>query len=284
MAGLGRLQVASVEDVHDARVAARRLRSMLKTFRPLLDARRARLYRIDLRSFARALGGVREADVRRELLLSLGRDERSVTPAAFQRLARLLDKESITARDSLQRHLAEPGWTALCRALEGHAENDRLLARRDAGLDEMLELVGKPWRRAGRLIEREPEEAAELHELRLALKHCRYALEPVAGVAPKSAARLLRRLRDAQNALGDHRDTVLALHWVRSNERALGRSLVARLTPLLEAREDTLRRKSIRRSGRLPGSYQDWRRASRRADAARQEVKPIRPQSTAGRS
>ena len=53
------LEAAGVEDIHQARVAARRLRSLLKTFRPLLEPRRARLYRVDLRSFARALAAVR---------------------------------------------------------------------------------------------------------------------------------------------------------------------------------------------------------------------------------
>ncbi len=70
LAAAAALESAGVDDVHRGRVAARRLRSLLKTFRPLLEPRRARLYRVDLRSFARGLAGVREADVRREILMS----------------------------------------------------------------------------------------------------------------------------------------------------------------------------------------------------------------------
>lgn len=264
-AGAARLATASVDDVHDARVAARRLRSLLKTFRPLLDARRARLYRVDLRSFARGLAGAREADVRRELLVALGKHESSVSPAGFHRLDRLLEQQSLAARDSLRRHLAEPGWAALCRALERHAASERLLVVRDANLARLLELVEESWHEAVRLMDEEPDEPAGLHELRLALKHCRYALEPVADVAPKSSARLMRRLRGAQDAIGEHRDLLLARHWVMANERSLGRLLVRRLLPLLETREEALLRRAAARSSKVLPAYREWRRAVRRA-------------------
>lgn len=263
--GATRLPAATVDDVHDARVAARRLRSLLKTFRPLLDPRRARLYRIDLRSFARSLAGAREADVRRELLVELGRREPSVSPSGYQRLGRLLDERSLAAREGLHRRLAEPGWAALCRALERQGASERLLVVRDADLARMLELVEVSWSKAVLLMKEEPEDVAGLHALRLAFKHCRYALEPVADVVPKSASRLLRRLRGAQDAIGLHRDLLLARHWVSANERSLGRSLVQRLQPLLETREATLLHKAAVRSRRVLPAYREWRRAARRA-------------------
>ena len=114
----------------------------------------------------------------------------------------------------------------------------------------------------------QPEDVAGLHELRLAFKHCRYALEPVGDVAPKAAARLLRRLRGAQDAIGEHRDLLLARHWVRANERSLGRPLVQRLQPLLEARETALLKRAAARSARVLPAYREWRRAARRARKA----------------
>ncbi len=88
--------------MHRGRVAARRLRSLLKTFRPLLESRRARLYRVDLRSFARGLAG-------------------SIPPADLEQLASLLEDACIAARDALHRHQREPGWASLLAALERHA-------------------------------------------------------------------------------------------------------------------------------------------------------------------
>jgi CHAD domain-containing protein len=253
-----------VEDVHRARVSARRLRSVLKTFGPLFEPRRARLYRVDLRSFARALAGVREADVRRELLAGIADRDDAVPPAARGRLGQLLEDASIGARDALSRHRGEPGWAALCAALGRHAASDALIVDREASLARVMRMVSSAWRKPARLLEAKPESAEELHELRLALKHCRYALEPVADVAPKAAVKLLRRLRAAQDAIGEHRDLLLAEHWLRSKERQLGREISARLVSDLQRREQQLRRRAARRTRKVLEAYVEWRSATRR--------------------
>ena len=264
LAAAAALESAGVEDVHRGRVAARRLRSLLKTFRPLLEPRRARLYRVDLRSFARGLAGVREADVRREILMSAATRDGTIPPADLEQLASLLEDACIAAREALHRHHREPGWAALLAALERHAAGRHLVVNHAAGLDEVLDLVVASWRRPVRLLEAEPESIADLHELRLSLKHCRYALEPVADVAPKSTARLLRRLRDAQDCIGEHRDTVLARHWVRSNERLLGRDFAARLAVDLDGRESVLRHRAKKRGKKVLAAWRAWRSAIRR--------------------
>jgi CHAD domain-containing protein len=253
-----------VEDVHKARVAARRLRSVLKTFGSLLEPRRARLYRVDLRSFARALAGAREADVRRELLAAIADRDASIPPEARARLDLALEDACIGARETLRRHRGEPGWAALCAALARHASSDALIVDRQASLAEVLALVARAWRKPARMMRAQPETTEELHELRLALKHCRYALEPVADVAPKPTARLLQRLRGAQDAIGEHRDLILAEHWLQSNERQLGRDLSMRLVANLQRRERQLRRRAARRSGKVLEEYSRWRAATRR--------------------
>ncbi|NJD31579.1 MAG: CHAD domain-containing protein [Gammaproteobacteria bacterium] len=259
-----RLGTAGSTDIHHGRVAARRLRSLLKTYGPLLDERRTRLMRADLRSFARTLSAVREADVRRDLLTSLVRNEPGVAPSSLKRLMIRLEDLCLEARASLRRHAAEPHWTALRAAVEDEAAMRGLVVRRDAGLDDLLELVEESWRKAVRLLEQEPKEAAELHELRLALKHCRYALESVADVQPKAVARLLRRLRGAQDSIGEHRDTLLADHWVRLNERSLGRPLTGRLLELLKQHERRTRKRAAGRAAKVLAAYGDWRAAIRR--------------------
>ena len=265
---------AGVEDVHRARVAARRLRSILKTFRPLLEPRRARLYRVDLRSFARALAAVREADVRHDILDGIARRDGSIAEADRERLESLLQDARIAAREALRRHQAEPGWLALHRALARHAAGEALFVDRDVSLSEVLGLVQRSWRRPVRMLADEPRSTTELHELRLAFKHCRYALEPVADVAPKASARLMRRLRAAQDCIGEHRDTLLADHWVRSNERLLGRELTDRLVSDLASRERLLRRRAAKRCGRVLEAWRDWRDATARLRKERSTGRP----------
>jgi CHAD domain-containing protein len=267
-AALAVLDGATVDEVHDARVAARRLRSMLKTFGPLLDERRARLYRTHLRTFARTLGTAREADVRRQLLLELTGKDASIATVDRRRLGVLIEDACLASREQLKRHVAEPGWQKVRAALQREAANGRLLAARDAGLGELARLAARAWRRSVKLLRRRPSSTIELHELRLALKHCRYALEPIADVSPKATARLLRRLRAAQDRIGEHRDTLLAEHWVREHERALGRPLVGYLVERLGEREEELRRQSATRAARVLDAWRSWRDATRRVRQA----------------
>jgi CHAD domain-containing protein len=241
---------------------------VLKTFRPLLDERRARLYRADLRTFAQSLGAARESDVRRVLLLEVARSDAAIAPADRRRLTVLLEDACIASREQLRRRLTEPGWAVLCRALDRDAASRALFAVRNAELADVVALVAEAWRRPVKLLRLKPVTTAELHELRLAFKHCRYALEPIADVAPKATARLLRRLRAAQDRIGEHRDTLLAEHWVREHERSLGRLLVAHLVDDLQAIEEALRRQSATRAAKVLAAWQAWRDATRRVRKA----------------
>jgi CHAD domain-containing protein len=258
-----RADAAAEGTIHDGRVAARRLRSVLKTFRPLLDAGRAQEYRADLRSFAAALGEVRESDVRRDLLTAVSLGDGRVSPTAHRRLRALLEASCATARDTLRQRLAEPAWSELSRRLRRQRTGRPLLVVRTAGLADVLEQVARTWRKPLQILRHEPRSAAELHELRLALKHCRYALETVAGVAPDETARLLRRLRAAQDRIGDHRDVVLAQHWLHEHEQTLGAALAGWLLDDLARRERKLRREGARRAARLPTAWEAWRAATR---------------------
>jgi CHAD domain-containing protein len=271
---IARLGESSVEDVHQGRVAARRLRSILKTFGPLFDARWARLYRMDLRSFARALAMVREADVHGEVLRDAVGSREALRSAELARLAAALQLARSDARDHLRKRATEHGWRALTASLAERAEQPVRIARPDAGMPELVGLADRAWRKANRLMKRRPQEAQALHELRLALKHCRYALEIVADVEPRSAARLLRRLRRAQEAIGAHRDTITAAHWIRSRERTLGRATVRRLEAFLVEREAGLRRDAAAQSAKVPPAYEAWREA----------IRPLRKEARSGRA
>jgi CHAD domain-containing protein len=262
-AAAGRLPDAGSDDVHDGRVAARRMRSLLKTFRPMLDVRCARLMRADLRSFARSLALVREADVRRDLLVGLSASDPTLAPEELQRLATILDDRCLEARSSLARHVGEPGWAALAAAVQGEAAIADLRIRPDVELGDVLGRVNHSWTTAVRRLESEPTDTAGLHALRLALKHGRYALEPVADVVPDEVSRLLRRLRAAQEGIGEHRDIVLAGHWVSSNERALGGNLTRHLVALLARRERRLRARAARLARRVLPAVRRWRKATR---------------------
>ena len=99
--------------------------------------------------------------------------------------------------------------------------------------------------------------------------YCFTELAPLGSVVRGSDGRdalerLLRRLRGAQDRIGEHRDTLLAEHWVRENERALGRPLVGRLVAGIGIREQRLRRQSAARAAKVLEAWQAWRDATGR--------------------
>jgi CHAD domain-containing protein len=262
-AAAARLPDADSDDVHDGRVAARRMRSLLRTFRPMLDVRCARLMRADLRSFARSLALVREADVRRDLLLELSSSDPGLAAVDLRRLVTMLDDRCLEARSSLARHVAEPGFAALAASVQSESAIADLRIRPDVPLGDALRCVNDSWKKAVRRLEREPTDTAGLHELRLALKHGRYALETVADVAPDEVSHLLRRLRTAQEAIGEHRDLVLAGHWLSSNGIALGGYLTRRLLADVGRGEERLRVQAVRRARQVLPALRRWQKATR---------------------
>ncbi|HWL81796.1 MAG TPA: CHAD domain-containing protein [Roseomonas sp.] len=210
------------EAVHQLRVAARRLRSCLRLFRPVLDGPALRALDASLRDFARALGEAREWDVflgemGAELAAALGPDRR------WARLLRAAEARRLAAYTQLRTMLDGPAF----RKLVWQAV--RAAALRDWGAPEGADappplrdlaagLLSKRHRKLlkeGRHIETLSDEA--LHELRLKAKRLRYAAELFAPLWPgKPARRFLKRIAALQQALGVANDTVTARALVAS--------------------------------------------------------------------
>lgn len=207
------------EDVHQARVATRRLRSDLRTFRSLVDVEWAVGIRDELAWIAAELGAVRDADVLDERLRRLvtGLPEQDARGAAA--LLRRLAAERAAARTRLLGGLDSERYVRLLDSLEDAAVNPRCQPESDArAADVVAELVRRPWKHlAGAVDALGPEPADEaLHEVRIHAKRCRYAAEAVAPVAGKPAQRLADAVAGVQSVLGDFHDAVVAEEWLRS--------------------------------------------------------------------
>lgn len=226
------------EAVHQLRVASRRLRSALATYRPVLDAEVAAGLVAELRWLGGALGEARDAQVLRLRLDDLVAaqpagpdlgsaaqridDELEHREAAGRRAAdevlageryrRLLDDLELLVCDSpLTSYAATPGR----RLVPGLVAVDLRRVRRRH----------RAWRRAVRAAEQgagDPEAAeAALHGVRKAAKRLRYAAEAAVPVAGDRAADLAARAEALQDLLGEHQDTVVARAVLReSGERA----------------------------------------------------------------
>jgi CHAD domain-containing protein len=90
-----------IEDVHDMRVAIRRIRSALRLLRPYFKRSALRRYNTELRQLAWSLGEVRDLDVLIEDMRVYQRKLKAVQQAALQEAIDVLDGEREAARLAL---------------------------------------------------------------------------------------------------------------------------------------------------------------------------------------
>ncbi len=197
--------------VHQSRVAIRRMRSLLKLFRPVVDGPAWREWDSQLRDLAQALGMARDWDV---FLMGIGPG----TLAALEGDARIRRLLGAAGRER------DAAYAALGVLLDS-AEFRRtiwlglqLVVLRPGGAAEQplgpfaATLLRKRWKRLKRAgAAMEELDSTALHEMRLDAKRLRYAAEPFAALWPgRAARRFTRRLADLQEALGLANDATVA--------------------------------------------------------------------------
>jgi len=211
------------EDVHQARVAARRLRSDLRSFKRLLVREWRKPLQDELRWLGGELGAVRDADVLLERLQAqvAALPERDREQGAA--LIGVLERQRERARRALLAAMRSERYLALIERLVDAAQNPQTVPDADERADRLLpRLVRKPWKRLARAASDLDASSRddELHQVRIRAKRARYAAEAAAKVVGKPAARHAKAIARLQTVLGDHQDAVVAEGWLRDNSRA----------------------------------------------------------------
>jgi CHAD domain-containing protein len=210
--------------VHDMRVAARRLRSTLRTFRSVVGQGRSRAVGSELKWLSDVLGDARDAEVlARDLAAGV-----AATPVdlvlgpVLATVDRHLARAAADADAALRSALDSARYEALLASLDALVDAPATTGRAARPAARALpKLVGKAYRRADRAAARvptAPDRDAALHEVRKAVKRLRYAAEVAAPVIGAPAERTRKRARRVQRVLGDHHDTVV----LRSTLREVG--------------------------------------------------------------
>ena len=267
-AGLGRLldhdcriraaaPDADVEDIHQARVATRRLRSDLNTLKPLLDPVWVGHVREDLRTVGEALGAVRDTDVLTASLRDAGAGERLIQVLGAQRAASL-ERLHEMMNERLYVDLLDRLHAAIVRP----PVIDRPLAGRKA-CRVLPPLVDRSWKKLRREVRsggRSPGDD-QLHEVRKRAKQLRYASELSVPVVGKPAKRMAKAAESLQTLLGDHHDAVVARAWLIQVGNGASAEPVGDLAALI-AEEDE-RKKEL--SGTWRSCYRRMTKPRRRA-------------------
>jgi CHAD domain-containing protein len=225
------------EAVHQARVAVRRLRSDLRTFRELVDARWAGRLRQELRWLGGELGAVRDYDV----FISRLRAAAARSGAAADPSIAILVAAARAARSKARAHMADalrtPRFARLRERLALAARAPRLtLAARLAASQAFPRIIKRRRKRIMRAVRdlTTRPSLASLHRIRILAKRLRYAAEAIEGAGCTGAAALARAAEGVQGVLGELNDAASSCAALRRLRTKPGLALAANAMLALE--------------------------------------------------
>ena len=204
------------EELHQMRVAVRRMRAMLKAARPLLDRDWADELRAELGWLGRALGPVRDADVLIERLRGRATAFGDTGREAVETLIKALVADRETARAEMLTVLNSRRYTALLRQLAAAVSQPLPTATGRAGATPLVELVHAEYRRLSKAVRAAGDDPSDevLHSLRIHGKRLRYTGELAATSGRKPVRKLVESTVALQDVLGEHQDACVAQHRV----------------------------------------------------------------------
>ncbi|HUY25614.1 MAG TPA: CHAD domain-containing protein [Candidatus Saccharimonadales bacterium] len=274
---LARLPLASdAEASHDARVALRRLRSASIGFSDCLAADKRWTRR--LRWAERALGGLRDAEVRLELLdealgpVAVSRDRSDDPRIAAEPGGPIVMDRAGPIRPGL-RGLEMEARRALADSTAAEIARHRELALTQEAMERYQSLARPPQVRRGhkgvtpvillgeqqlpRLFKRAGRGAhtdSDLHRRRVQTRKLRYRLELFAPVLGPGHQTVLQELRQVQSLLGRFHDLVVLSAWIDDSSRALRHELrpaLRRLTMRVSLEQQVAKEAADSEMGRL---------------------------------
>jgi triphosphatase len=196
------------EELHDMRVATRRLRAALKLYSDALPKRSER-YERDLRWVGGALGEVRDLDVH---LQRLSEEAASRNGEVLEEVVSLLRERRVEARRGMLEALDSNRYERLIANFSATLRRGRSPSPTAPILEAAPNLVRDRYKKvrksANTLSEDSPPE--HFHELRKKGKRLRYAWEPLQEIYGKPAQKMVKLLKNMQDDLGDHQDLIVA--------------------------------------------------------------------------
>ncbi len=203
------------DSVHQMRVATRRLRSVLRSYRKLFDADEAAATGVELKWLADLLGVARDAEVRGERFVDLLAGYDDVPTEVTDALVGASRQAYTDAHAEVLSALDGKRYRRLRKVLKTWRTDPPLapeLAREDAA-EVFDNVLRRDRKRLRKLVFAEPtatpaDRVELLHDIRKGAKRLRYSCEAAGTVLGADATDLGARAKRLQSVLGDHRDAV----------------------------------------------------------------------------
>jgi CHAD domain-containing protein len=247
------MKTSNLDDIHDLRVASRRVRAAVELFYPLTPKESAAELRKNIRKLTRILGGLRNID--EALLFFRARTKTDIST----------DKKLIHSLSGMRAGELKRIEKAL-KAFDHH-HFDRKIREMVAGLNEtsiternsisilayFSEASIRQYLPIHQLLagSTSPEQCTSRHALRIAIKKWRYFFEIIAQVLDRDYTHILEQLKEYQSLLGRMNDITVfeaLLHTLElpSKEREyVTATLQAEGALLLESFSELVERKPL---------------------------------------
>jgi CHAD domain-containing protein len=203
------------EEIHQARVASRRLRAALRVFEDALPES-IRTLSPELKWIAGLLGGVRDLDVQvRRLQKTAAELQIAQDVVPYGSWLEALRERALAELDDATR--SSPRYAELLQALENltipaPTEADQLPAEEFA--PAQLKNTARKLRKQVRRIDQTVPDTV-VHKARIRAKRLRYAVEFFEPIYGKRARPVIRATTEVQDLLGDHQDGVVNTGHIR---------------------------------------------------------------------
>ena len=202
-----------IEDLHEMRVATRRLRAILRAARPLLVPAWSEALRNELDWLGEVLGPARDLDVQVEYFQEEAAALESRDRKPLERFVAHLRSEREHVQQAILNALKSERYFELIRHLT-QAANEPAVVVSTVSLSDIAAGAFTKLRKAMRKLGGAPTDS-DLHRLRIKTKRARYAAELAETCAGNSAKRFILQAKLFQDLLGIHQDAVLAEQHIR---------------------------------------------------------------------
>lgn len=202
-----------IEDLHEMRVATRRLRAILRAARPLLVPAWSEALRHELEWLGEVLGPARDLDVQVNYFQEEAAALESRDRKPLERFIAHLRSEREQRQQALLNALKSERYFELIRNLT-RAAHEPAVVPSTVSLSDIATGAFTKLRKAVRKLRSAPTDS-DLHRLRIQTKRARYAAELAETCSSHSAKRFIVQARLFQEVLGLHQDAVMAERHIR---------------------------------------------------------------------
>lgn len=266
----------NIEDIHDLRVASRRIRTSLSVFTDCFPAKKLKIWEKDIKEITKSYGRVRDLDVQIDLIDKIYESVKDPKTRSGLRRIRLRLKQRRQIRqektnNATQEILSSPTlaeMAAWCSEIlpQTEIENKKALSLYQIGykniqnrLDEFLFFE---------VFIFDPARVEELHQMRIAVKRLRYSLEIFSDLYDKQTDFALDIARQTQQYLGEIHDADVWINFLpkfMENEQQRIRKFYGYLGPYsrlktgIEYLISDRKKERIRQYQKFLGDWRNWK-------------------------